>query len=92
MIFREASAEKIGPELLFEGDDFRIEAFFDGKPITVWEMRNPAIMMQCCDMLARYNFNPKIRAACELVEKCDKNKLYIDTQINSWAPEVQARI
>ena len=92
VIFRAASDEKIGPKCLFESDDFRLESFFEGRPLTVWEMRNPTLMMACCDKLFAYNFNTKIRAACEQVQKADKNHLYIDTIINEWASEVQTKL
>ena len=44
LIFEELSAQKIGAKLLHANDKYRIEGFFDGRPISIWEMRNPVIM------------------------------------------------
>jgi hypothetical protein len=30
-----------GPELHFQNKEYRIEGFFEGRPLTIWEMRNP---------------------------------------------------
>ena len=32
-----------GPKLYFQNDKYRIESFFDGRPLTIWELRNPKI-------------------------------------------------
>lgn len=89
VIFRVASDEKVGPKFLHEDADYRLEGFFEGRAISVWEMRNPTIMMNFCDKIFDYNFNPAIRAACEKVEAINPDKLYIDFAINEWAPQVK---
>ena len=43
-IFACMSAKKLGPHLVFQNDAYRIESFFEGRPLSVWEMRNPVIM------------------------------------------------
>jgi|DEB0MinimDraft_12_1074336.scaffolds.fasta_scaffold31514_2 hypothetical protein len=42
-IFKAKSEDKSGPNLFVQNDDFRIEEFYNGRPITLWEMRNPMI-------------------------------------------------
>lgn len=74
---------------MYQEGDFRLEGFFEGRPISVWEMRNPTIMMTFCDKIFDYNFNTAIRSACEKIKPIDKNDLYIDMAINKWAPEVK---
>lgn len=46
IIFTNMSERGLGPKLVVQNSDFRIEHFFDGRPLTIWEMRNPAVMKQ----------------------------------------------
>jgi hypothetical protein len=43
-IFKAKSEDKTGPHLYYQNNEFRIEEFFHGRPITLWEMRNPLIV------------------------------------------------
>ena len=89
VIFRVASDEKVGPKFLHEDKDYRLEGFFEGRAISVWEMRNPTLLNTFCDKIFEYNFNEAIRTACEKIEPINREKLYIDMAINTWAPEVK---
>ena len=43
-IFESMSSQGLGPKLLFQNTEYRIEEFFDGRQITIWEMRNPSVL------------------------------------------------
>jgi len=34
----------LGPKLIYGSSSFRIEGFFEGRPLTIWELRNPVVM------------------------------------------------
>lgn len=51
------SDQGLGPRCLFQNEDYRIESFFEGRPISVWEMRNPVILAKFVDALVDFNFN-----------------------------------
>ena len=53
-VFQAMSDSGLGPKLIFANEDFRIEHFVDGRPLSVWEMRNPLIMKQVCKAI--YDF------------------------------------
>jgi hypothetical protein len=55
-IFKVRSEEGTGPKLLFQDDKYRVEGFFEGRPITIWEMRNPTIYRAYAEMICHYNF------------------------------------
>ena len=38
IIFKMMSDNKLGPELHYQDDEYRIESFFNGRPLTIWEM------------------------------------------------------
>ena len=42
-IFATKSEDGSGPKLYFQDNEYRIEGFFEGRPISIWEMRNPYI-------------------------------------------------
>lgn len=56
-IFETKSEDGTGPKLYFQDKEYRIEGFFEGRPITIWEMRNPKIYLKYAEMIADYNFN-----------------------------------
>lgn len=56
-IFRTKSEDKTGPYLHFMNTEYRIEGFFEGRPISIWEMRNPAIYMEYSNFICDYNFS-----------------------------------
>jgi hypothetical protein len=57
-IFEAKSADGTGPKLYFQNTTYRIEGFFDGRPITIWEMRNPMIYTKYAELMVDYNFSP----------------------------------
>ena len=44
LIFNSMSDKGFGPKLFFRNTEFRIESFFEGRPMTIFEMRNPRMM------------------------------------------------
>lgn len=69
--FEAASEEGLGPILLYRGEGWRLESFFEGRPISIWEMRNPYIMCKIADIFFAYNFNKRAREAAEKIQPCD---------------------
>lgn len=43
-LFESMSEAGLGPKLIYGCASFRIEGFFEGRPLTIWEMRNPVVM------------------------------------------------
>ena len=56
-IFETKSEDGTGPKLFFQNDTYRIEGFFEGRPISIWEMRNPFVYLKYADMICDYNFS-----------------------------------
>jgi len=56
-IFKAMSDLNLGPKMFFQNDKFRIEEFFEGRPITLWEMRNPMIFGNFAGKICDFNFN-----------------------------------
>jgi predicted Ser/Thr protein kinase len=51
LIFNSLSDQQIGPKNIFSNDVFRIEEFIQGRPISIWEMRNPIIMKKVVEII-----------------------------------------
>ena len=71
---------------------YRIEGFFDGRPITIWEMRNPMIYTKYAEMMVDYNFSPVAIQRIQEINPKDKNNLFIHQVIKIWGPQLQAQI
>ena len=56
-IFQSMSDQGLGPKLLFRNDQYRLEGFFHGKPLTIWEARNPRIMQLVAQAIFEFNYN-----------------------------------
>ena len=86
------SDKGLGPQLVYQNDDFRIESFFDGRPLTIWEMRNPTIMRLVAKAIYEMHH---VSGSAERVQEyrpLDKSQLAIDKIINEWGPASLARI
>ena len=57
-IFQTKSDDGTGPKLFFTDGTYRIEGFFHGRPISIWEMRNASIFLNYAEMICDYNFSP----------------------------------
>ena len=56
-IFESMSDQGLGPKLIFRCDEYRIEGFFHGRPLTIWEARNPLMMKYVAKAIFEFNFN-----------------------------------
>lgn len=41
-------------------EEYRIESYIDGRPMTIWEMRNPVIYKKVAEIICDYNFDNTI--------------------------------
>ena len=55
VVFRRMSESGLGPRLVFSSNEYRIEHFFAGRPLTIWEMKNPTIMKLMAEAI--YSFH-----------------------------------
>jgi hypothetical protein len=83
------SAEGSGPKLYFQNKEYRIEGFFEGRPITIWEMRNPMLYLKYAEMMVDYNFSSAAQSRIMEIHPLDKNNLFIHTVLKDWGPKLQ---
>ena len=86
------SERDLGPKLVFQNNDYRIEHFFDGRPLTIWEMRDPAIMKLAAKALFEFHHKSGIAEKVQAVSPLDRNNLAIDHIIDEWGSASLARI
>lgn len=86
------SDQGLGPKCLFYNDEYRIESFFEGRPISIWEMRSPVILNQILNCLVDFNFNKDCVAKIAAHRPLDNQNLAIDVAIKEWGPAVKARL
>ena len=90
-IFKANSDAGLGPKLIFQNDSYRIETFFYGRPLTIWEMRNPNIMKSFASKIYQFHTcQESVRALTTLYP--NKEKAGTEVAIDVWAPQVEAKI
>lgn len=86
------SAQGIGPKCIFQNDKYRIESYFDGRPISVWEMRNPTLLKLCINVFVAFNFNRDAIDRLLAYKPLDTSRLELDVALKDWAPIVKKRL
>ena len=91
-LFESMSEAGIGPRLIFGCSKYRIEAFFEGRPLTIWELRNPVVMEETTKAIFGFHNNNRATDAIQAIVPMNRQKLGIDTAIEEWGPAVVTRI
>ena len=91
-VFKSMSDQSLGPKLHFQNDEYRIESFFDGRPISIWEMRNPVVMKVLAKKIFEFNFNQDAISQISTFKPINKDRLGLDTAIDTWANAVRERL
>lgn len=68
--------------------EYRIESFYQGRPMTIWEMRNPTIIKHAIEMICDYNFDKNIRDKIMNIYPINQKNLQINTILNSWGNQL----
>jgi len=76
-IFKAKSEDKSGPHLYFQNNEYRIEEFFVGRPISLWEMRNPSIRDNYAIQICKFNFHKLSNIYMNQVMPCNPKQLFI---------------
>ena len=91
-IFKCMSDADLGPKLIFQNSEYRIEDFFVGRPLTIWELRNPVLSEAY--VKAIYDMHTKSGAAeaIDAIKPRDSSKTGVEIAIDEWGPAVVERI
>ena len=76
----------LGPKLVYSSDDYRIEHFIQGRPLSIWEMRNPVIMRSVVSALYEMHTKSGLSSALERVYPISESKLGVEVAIEEWGP------
>lgn len=91
-LFEGMSEAGLGPKLMYGCATFRIEGFFDGRPLTIWELRNPVVMEEVVSAIFEFHHNNRAIDAIQAIIPMQRDRLGIDTAIDEWGPAVITRI
>jgi len=91
-LFEEMSEAGLGPKLIHGSAKFRIEGFFEGRPLTIWELRNPVVMEEATKAIFEFHYNNRAIDAIHAIIPMQWDRLGIDTAIEEWGPAVITRI
>ena len=69
-----------------------MEEFFDGRQITIWEMRNPFVMKQLTKLVFDFNFNQDAIDKISQFKPINRDKLGLDMGMDDFAPQVRERL
>jgi hypothetical protein len=91
-IFEEKSADRSGPKLYFQNEKYRIEGFFEGRPITIWEMRNPVVFNNYSEIICRFNFSKATNDRIQALLPNHQDNLFVLKVIKEWGPALEAKL
>lgn len=93
LIFKKMSEKRFGPMFIFQDKTYRIEEFVEGRPLSVWELRNPHMRNLFVKAVYNMHENSGIREAMQDgVLPLDPNHLGVDIAIDQWGPTAYERI
>ena len=65
----------------FVNEDYRIEEFIEGRPLTIWELRSPTLARIYIEKLVAFNFNSQAYEKFEAITPRSVNYMFIDKWI-----------
>ena len=92
MIFLAKAEEKTGPKLYCQNDKYRVEGFFEGRPITLWEMRNPSIFCKYSELICQFHFSKLAQTYVSKVMPLEPNNLFIHQVIREQGSKLKCNI
>lgn len=92
LIFDSLSSQGQGPKCHFQNNEYRIEQFFEGRPVSVWELRNPTLFKLFVEQITAFNFNKDAIEKLRGMKTFDPSFIEVDVALKDWAPKVKARL
>jgi hypothetical protein len=81
----------MGVHNYFMNLEYRIESFFDGRPLKVFELSNKIIMKSFAEMCCDFNFNQGLIDVMQAIKPVEKNYTSIDWVIDVWGSSLEKR-
>lgn len=81
-----------GPSLIFQNSEYRIESFFEGRPLTIWELRNPIFATKYIEAIFNMHTKSGVAEAIEAIKPKGSSRMGIEIAIEEWGPAVKTRI
>ena len=91
-IFKSMSDSGQGPKLIFQNSEYRIECFFQGRPLTIWELRNPVIVESYVKAIYGMHTKSGVSEAIEAIKPRATTKMGVEIAIEDWGPAVISKI
>ena len=91
-IFESMAERGLGPQIIHSEHEFRLEEFISGRPLSIWEMRNPVIMDSIARAIYDFHYESGSAEKVQNIKPVDSNSLLIDFFINDWGPKAEARL
>lgn len=89
-IFNQMATMDLAPRCLYQDKETRIESFFEGRPLTIWELRNPKlsemIMQKVCD------FHHACRDTAQQIRPLNRERLALDVAIQDWGTAAKTKL
>ena len=87
LVFQWMSDHGIGPKCYYKCDHYRIEEWYDSRPITIFEMRNPVFLKKIIEIAFKINYNKDIKE--KFIEiKGGEHQTQIDVLYDKWLPQL----
>jgi hypothetical protein len=77
--------------LYYYNNEYRIEEFFEGRPMSIFEMRNSIFLKKIAETICDYHENVELKN--EMEKMVMKDEVYfVKTALYDWGKKVKARL
>ena len=76
-VFNAKSEDGTGPKNLYFCNEFRFESFYNGRPLSIWEMKNQHVSGRIAELLCDFNFSPGVQSSIKEFNPVDPKKLQV---------------
>jgi len=85
-IFREMGNRGVGPREIESSDVYRVEEFINGRPLTMFELRNPFIARKTMEIICETNYDPQLNKLIKDLKRPNHNFTteFVSESENGW--------
>ena len=96
LIFQQLSESGDGPYWFYQGNQYRIEEYLEGRTITIFELRNPEIINKIMIQFAKFHSNKTIQSeVLNILKESNKDgeiKTWLETFLYNWWKDIKEKV
>lgn len=79
------------PKLIYQSDSYRLEEFYSGRTLTIFELRNDLIIERTAKLICEFNWDPELRKIAQEELGPPSSNRFLDKYLNQYGPELKSK-